>query len=200
MINIGIVDDHQLFLDGIRSILSDQEGYNIIFTVNNGTDALLKLQDQSIDILITDISMPEMSGLELIHQVKERLPEIKIIVMSSFRDMGSKHNIDAYLLKNTPKEKLIEVINDLYNKNEKYYYSKAIDVQEILIKKNILSPREKEIVMAISKGHSSVEISDQLFISVNTVETHRKNIFFKLNVTSTAQLVAVAIKLGIIEY
>jgi DNA-binding NarL/FixJ family response regulator len=199
MINIGIVDDHQLFLDGISSILS-RENFSIAFTVDNGKEALLQIQKHPIDILITDISMPEMNGLELIHRVKENFPHIKIIVMSSFRDMGMKHNIDAYLLKNTPKEKLIEVITALHTKNEKYYYSQAIDFQEILIKKNILSPREKEIVIAIGKGLSSSEISGKLCISINTVETHRKNIFFKLNITSTAQLVSVAIKLGIINY
>jgi DNA-binding NarL/FixJ family response regulator len=200
MINIGIVDDHQLFLDGIRSILSAQENFKIIFTVDNAKDALEHIQKQSIDILITDISMPEMNGIELIHRVKENFPHIKIIVMTSFRDMGSKRNIDAYLLKNTPKEKLIEVLNDLYYKNEKFYYSAEIDFQDIHFKKNILSPREKEVVIAIAKGHSSSEISNMLFISINTVETHRKNIFFKLNVTSTAQLIAIAIKLGLIEY
>lgn len=198
MINIGIVDDHQLFLDGINSILS-KENFNIAFTVDNGKEALVQIQKRPIDILITDISMPEMNGLELIHHVKENFPHIKIIVMSSFRDLGNRHTIDAYLLKNTTKEKLIEVINDLYNKNEKYYYSQAIDFQDILIKKNILSPREKEIVIAIGKGYSSSEISNKLCISINTVETHRKNIFFKLNVTNTAQLVSIAIKLGIIN-
>ncbi|WP_312766460.1 response regulator transcription factor [Epilithonimonas sp.] len=200
MIHIGIVDDHQLFLDGIRSILSAQADLNIVFAVDNAKDALHHIQKQTIDILITDISMPEISGLELIHQVKEKSPHIKIIVMSSFQNMGTKHNIDAYLLKTTPKEKLIHVVQDLYFKNQKYYYSPAIDFQDIQFKKNILSPREKEIVVAISKGYSNTEISQMLFISVNTVETHRKNIFFKLNVTSTAQLIAIAIKLGMIEY
>jgi len=199
MINIGIVDDHQLFLDGICSILSSKENINIAFTADNAKKALQYIQNKSIDILITDISMPEMNGLELIHTVKENFPHIKIIVMSSFRDMGNRHTIDAYLLKNTPEEKLIEVINDLYNKNEKYYYSKSINFQDILVKKNILSSREKEIVIAIGKGYSSAEISKMLFISINTVETHRKNIFFKLNVTNTAQLVSIAIKLGIIN-
>lgn len=200
MINIGIVDDHILFLDGIRSILSSQENINIVFAVDNAKEALQHIQKQTIDILITDISMPEISGLELIHLIKERSSRIKVIVMSSFQNMGTKHNMDAYLLKTTPKEKLIEVVNNLYHKNEKFYYSAEIDFQNIHFKKNILSPREKEIVIAISKGHSNTEISKILFISVNTVETHRKNIFFKLNVTSTAQLIAVAIKLGLIEY
>lgn len=200
MINIGIVDDHQLFLDGINSILSLQENLNVVFIADNAKSALHYLQNQSIDILITDISMPEMNGLELIQRVKQDVPKIKIIVMSSFRDMGNRHTIDAYLLKNTSKEKLIKVINDLHYKNEKYYYSDTIEFQDIIVKKNILSTREKEIVSAIGKGYSSSEISKLLHISINTVETHRKNIFFKLNVTTTAQVVSVAIKLGIINY
>lgn len=200
MINIGIVDDHQLFLDGISSILSNKENINIIFTANTAQDALSFIANEKIDILITDISMPGMNGLELIHLVKKNLPHVKIIVMSSFQDMGNRSLIDSYLLKNTSKEKLVEVIYDLYYHNKKHYYSDSIDFQEIGVRKNILSPREKEVIIAIAKGYSSNEIANRLFISINTVETHRKNIFFKLNVTSTAQLVAIAIKLGIIKY
>ncbi|GGG58199.1 response regulator transcription factor [Epilithonimonas arachidiradicis] len=199
MIKIGIVDDHQLFLDGLTSILSAQEDFKIIFAVDNAMLALQLIQKQPIDILITDISMPNMNGLELIHLIKQKQSDIKIIVMSSFRDLVNKKHIDAYLLKNTPKEQLIEVIKNLHNKNEKHYYSKKIDNQDINFKKNILSPREKEIVIAISKGYSSSEISNMFYISINTVETHRKNIFYKLNITNTAQLVSIAMKLGIID-
>lgn len=200
MIRIGIVDDHQLFLDGINSILSTTENIDVVFSANNVQEALKQINKFHIDILITDISMPEMNGLELAHHIKKNFPDIKIIVMSSFRDLGNRSIIDSYLLKNTPKELLINVINDLHHHNKKYYYSEQIKFQEIDLKKNILSPREKEIVAAIAKGFSSTEIANKLFISINTVETHRKNIFFKLGISNTAQLISTAIKLGIIDY
>ncbi|WP_374444057.1 response regulator [Epilithonimonas sp.] len=200
MIRIGIVDDHQLFLDGIYSILSTTENIDVVFTTNNAKDAIQQINKIKTDILITDISMPEMNGLELTHHIKKNFPDIKIIVMSSFRDLGNRSIIDSYLLKNTPKELLINVINDLHYHNKKYYYSEQINFQEIDLKKNILSPREKEIVAAIAKGFSSTEIANKLFISINTVETHRKNIFFKLGISNTAQLISTAIKLGIIDY
>lgn len=200
MIKIGIVDDHQLFLDGINSILSQNENINVVFTANSSQEALKQINKVKIDILITDISMPDMNGLELTHYIKKNFSDIRIIVMSSFRDLGNRNIIDSYLLKNTPKEQLIKVINDLYHHNKKYYYSEQINFQEIDLKKNILSPREKEIVAAIAKGFSSSEIANRLFISINTVETHRKNIFFKLGITTTAQLISTAIKLGIIDY
>lgn len=200
MIKIGIVDDHQLFLEGLLSIFSDEDDFKIVFSVDNGQNALIKLHENEIDILITDISMPNMSGLELINFVKTDFPKVKIVVMSSFQDMENKSNVDAYLLKNTSKEILISVIKNLYEKNEHYYYAPEINFAGLYFKKNILSNREKEIVIAISKGYTTDEIANKLFISKNTVESHRKNIFFKLNISNTAQLITVAIKLGIIDY
>lgn len=200
MIKIGIVDDHQLFLEGVSAILQHEPEFDLVFASNSAEDALLKIQQHEIHILITDISMPKMNGLELIRHVKKDFPNLKIIVMSTFQNMESKDNIDAYLLKNTSKEQLISVIKNLHDKNEHFYYSPTIDFEGYHFKKNILSRREKDILIAIGKGYTTSEISEKLFISTNTVEAHRKNIFYKLNVNNTAQLIAVAIKLGIIEY
>ena len=199
MIRIGIVDDHPIFLDGITNVLSSKPNFQILFSVDTAKKVLENLKDKEIDILITDISMPEINGLELINLIRKEKKNIKIIVMSSFKNAESRDNIDAYLLKNTPKEKLFEVIEDLHYDNKKYFYSKDIDFEKINFNKNILSQREKEIVISICEGFTTMEISERLFISKNTVETHRKNIFFKLNISTTAQLVSMAMKFGIIN-
>ncbi|MPT33042.1 response regulator transcription factor [Epilithonimonas hungarica] len=199
MIRIGIVDDHPIFLDGITNVLSSKPNFQILFSVDIAKKVLENLKDKEIDILITDISMPEINGLELINFIRKEKKNIKIIVMSSFKNAESKDNIDAYLLKNTPKEKLFEVIEDLHYDNKKYFYSEDIDFEKINFNKNILSQREKEIVISICEGFTTMEISERLFISKNTVETHRKNIFFKLNISTTAQLVSMAMKFGIIN-
>jgi len=199
MIRIGIVDDHPIFLDGITNVLSSKPNFQVLFSVASAKKVLENLKDKEIDILITDISMPEINGLELINMIRKEKENIKIVVMSSFKNAESKNNIDAYLLKNTPKEKLFEVIEDLHYNNKKYFYSEDIDFEKINFNKNILSQREKEIVISICEGFTTMEISERLFISKNTVETHRKNIFFKLNISTTAQLVSKAMKFGIIN-
>jgi len=199
MIKIGIVDDHPIFLEGITNVLSSKPDFHVLFSADNAKKVLEYLKYYEIDILITDISMPEINGLELINLIKKEKKNIKIIVMSSFKNAESKDNIDAYLLKNTPKEKLFEVIENLHYNNQKYFYSEDIDFEKINFNKNILSQREKEIVISICEGFTTMEISEKLFISKNTVETHRKNIFFKLNISTTAQLVSIAMKFGIIN-
>jgi len=199
MIKIGIVDDHPIFLEGITNVLSSKPDFHVLFSADNAKKVLEYLKYYEIDILITDISMPEINGLELINLIKKEKKNIKIIVMSSFKNAESKDNIDAYLLKNTPKEKLFEVIENLHYNNQKYFYSEDINFEKINFNKNILSQREKEIVISICEGFTTMEISEKLFISKNTVETHRKNIFFKLNISTTAQLVSIAMKFGIIN-
>ena len=199
MIRIGIVDDHPIFLDGITNVLSSKPNFHILFSVDSAKKVLENLKESELDILITDISMPEINGLELINLIRKKKKNIKIIVMSSFKNAESRDNIDAYLLKNTPKEKLFEVIENLHYNNQKYFYSEDIDFEKIDFNKNILSRREKEIVISICEGFTTMEISEKLFISKNTVETHRKNIFFKLNISTTAQLVTLAMKFGIIN-
>ncbi len=199
MIRIGIVDDHPIFLDGITNVLSSKPNFQVLFSVGSAKKVLENLKEKEIDILITDISMPEINGLELINIIRKEKKNIKIIVMSSFKNAESKYNIDAYLLKNTPKEKLFEVIENLHYNNKKYFYSEDIDFEKINFNKNILSKREKEIIISICEGFTTMEISEKLFISKNTVETHRKNIFFKLNISTTAQLVTLAIKFGLIN-
>lgn len=199
MIRIGIVDDHPIFLDGITNVLSSKPNFQVLFSVDSAKKVLENLKDKEIDILITDISMPEINGLELINMIRKGKENIKIIVMSSFKNAESKDNIDAYLLKNTPKEKLFEVIENLHYNSKKYFYSEDIDFEKINFNKNILSKREKEIIISICEGFTTMEISEKLFISKNTVETHRKNIFFKLNISTTAQLVTLAIKFGLIN-
>jgi DNA-binding NarL/FixJ family response regulator len=199
MIRIGIVDDHPIFLDGITNVLSSKPNFQILFSADNAKKVLEYLKHYEIDILITDISMPEINGLELINFIRKEKNNIKIIVMSSFKNAESKHNIDAYLLKNISKEKLFEVIENLYYNNKKYFYSEDIDFEKMTFNKSILSQREKEIVILICEGFTTLEISEKLFLSKNTVETHRKNIFFKLNISTTAQLVTLAIKFGLIN-
>ena len=198
-IDIVVVDDHQMFLDGMISVLSDQENFRILFVENNAQKALVRLKDQKPDIIITDISMPDMNGIEFIKIVRKTYPEIKIVVLSMFDNLQSIEDIDGYLLKETDKEELIAAINSIVLENKKYYSGQKHQLDAFEWKSSILTQREKEIIQLIAEEHTTDTIAAKLFISKGTIDTHRKNIFFKLQVRNIAGLIKKAIYLGIIK-
>lgn len=198
-IKIALVDDHQMFLDGMISVLSNQKEFDILFVENNPKVALLKIKTNAPDILISDISMPEMNGLEFIKIVKQDFPEIKILVLSMFESLQSVQDIDGYLLKETSKDELIKTIIDIVQNDKKHFGSEQITKDTFNFKKSILTDREKEIIQLIANEYTTDEIAEKLFTSKSTIETHRKNIFYKLQVKNIAGLIKKAIYLGVVK-
>jgi DNA-binding NarL/FixJ family response regulator len=198
MIEIVLVDDHQMFLDGMIAVLSQEENMEILFVENNAKVALKKIITQVPDIVITDISMPDMNGLEFVKILKKDFPEIKILVLSMFENIQSSHGIDGYLLKETDKKTLINAINGIVLRNEKHFIAEN-KRNSLDFNKSILSPREKDIVQLIAQEYTTEQIAEKLFISKNTIDTHRKNIFYKLDVKNIAGLVKKAFYLGILR-
>jgi DNA-binding NarL/FixJ family response regulator len=199
MIKIVIVDDHQLFLDGIVSVLSNVEKFKILFVETKATEALKKIKNNQPDIVITDISMPEMNGLEFIKILKNEYPKIKILAISMFKNMQSYKDIDGFLLKETDKSELIAAINGIVLQNQKFFNTSNDALEEFDFKKTILSSREKEIIQLIAQEFNTEEIAEKLKLSIQTIKAHRKNIFFKLQVKNTAGLMSKSIHLGIIK-
>ena len=199
IIKIALVDDHQMFLDGMISVLSNQKEFSILFVENNPHVALLKIKTNVPDILISDISMPEMNGLEFIKIVKKDFPKIKILVLSMFESLQSVQDIDGYLLKETSKDELIKTIIDIVQNDEKHFGNGQIIKDTFDFKKSILTDREKEIIQLIANEYTTDEIAEKLYTSKNTVETHRKNIFYKLQVKNIAGLIKKAIYLGVVK-
>jgi DNA-binding NarL/FixJ family response regulator len=199
MIKIVIVDDHQLFLDGLVSVLANEENIEILFVENKAAEALKKIRNNQPDIVITDISMPEMNGLEFIKILKSEYPKIKILAISMFKNMQSYKDIDGFLLKETDKSQLIATINGIVLHNQKFFVKKNDAIEEFDFKKTILSSREKEIIQLIAQEFNTEEIAEKLILSKHTIEAHRKNIFFKLQVKNTAGLMSKSIHLGIIK-
>lgn len=201
-----IVDDHQMLLDGIRALLQDENQFEIIAEAHNGTQALSILKENEIDIVLTDINMPEMDGITLAQKIHTEFPDSKIIALSMFserqtiRDMVDA-GVSGYILKNTGKEELVsaltkiaagglyfgdEVTNEMMRMmNEP---EKSDDKQNQVN----LTLREREILKLISKEYSNSQIANELFISERTVETHRKNIFRKTNTKSIVGLIKYA--------
>lgn len=199
MITIGLVDDHQMFLDGMVSVLTNQNDYSILFVENNAKSALERIKIDEPDIVISDISMPDMNGIEFIKLLKKNHNSIKILVLSMFENLQTFENMDGYLQKETDKEELIKAINTIVLENGKYFKTPKRLIDEFEFRHSILSPREKEIIQLIANEYTTDEIANQLFISKGTIEAHRKNIFLKLQVKNVAGLIKKAIYLGVVK-
>lgn len=200
MIKIALVDDHQIILDGLALLLGHFNDIELVATANNAVDILNVLQQNDVDILITDITMPEMDGLQLATIVKEKFPSIKIIALSMNADaatidaMVNNADIAGYLLKQTGSNELVNAIKKVYAGG--IYFQPVILAaleQQSRVKKQKetanLSNREIQIISLLEKDFSNKQIATELNISVRTVETHRKNILKKTDTKNLLSLI-----------
>jgi len=212
MINILIADDHQMFIDGLKALLRREKNIYIAGEVSNGLDALEFIKRQQPDLLITDISMPGMSGVELTRQVKQHYPEVKVLVLSMYNDREIVGEIlmseaEGYILKNTGRQELINAIQRIAD-NSTYYSNEVLNImmtrlkRQKAIEKNTaqLTTREIEIVKLIMEEYSSEEIAGKLFISKRTVDTHRKNIIQKTSTRTLVGLIKFAIENNLVDF
>ena len=202
-INIAIVDDHQIVIDGIKSLLEDQPGFRIVACTTSPQHMLELLNSQPVDILLTDIMMPEMNGQELAKKVRKQFPGIKILALSMsgqgdiVSEMINDADIAGYVLKNIGKEELTTAIEKIAAGGI-YFSDQVLDELDRFSNSRKekeeahLTQREVEIIGLIEKEMSNKEIADTLFISERTVETHRKNIFRKTKTNSVIGLVKYA--------
>ncbi|MAQ40966.1 response regulator transcription factor [Mesonia oceanica] len=208
-INIIIADDHLMFLEGINTILQDMPEIDEIHLATEGKQVLRLLKQFEIDLIISDISMPKMDGIELLKAIKKNHSEIKIIMLSMLDNHRTVHKViqkgaHGFVPKFTSKEELQKAVRTVLGGEQ--YFSDLIkqrymeSVFERKKYKNIeLSPREKEVLKLLGEELTSKEISEQLFISVNTVETHRKNILLKTGAKTTTGAVKYAIESGLFD-
>lgn len=202
-IRLAIVDDHQLVIDGLLSLLSGHEGFEIVHTSNEPQKMLDKLKSDPPDILLTDVMMPGLSGQELAREVKLKLPAIKILALSMngegdlVNSMIEESDIAGYVLKNIGQKELIHALEKIAGGG--IYFSEEV-LQEMTRasarkkeKEEIrLTDREVEIIRLIEKEYSNKQIAETLFISERTVETHRKNIFRKTETNGVIGLIKYA--------
>ncbi len=197
--NLFIVDDHQLVVDGLRSLLNNEMGYTIVGYSNQPKEVIDMLEHLNVDVLLTDINMPEMTGVELTRNVKKKFPKIKVLALSMFGERQViKEMIDAgvsgYILKNTGKQELLEALEKLANGQNFFGEEVTKEIMKSFRNEDEgshLTNREIEIIRLIENEYSNKKIADLLFISERTVETHRKNIFRK---TATQSIV------GLLKY
>jgi DNA-binding NarL/FixJ family response regulator len=217
MINVLVVDDHQIFRDGIVALFSDQVEIVITDVASNAEEALERLSFNKPDVMLLDISLPGKSGIEIIAEAKLIVPEIKILILSM-------HTSEDYIFKalragalgflakqNTTKPELIKAImaisagKEYYNESialvmQHHYVNQARNIDdEAKIKYNLLSNREKEILILILEGLSNSEIATKTYVHVRTVETHKSKIMLKLGLKNSIELVKFAIKNDLFE-
>ena len=199
-IKVFIVDDHQLVIEGIKSLLNDDENIEIIGSATNAERCVQFFLHQTADVVLMDISLPDMIGIDLCKIISEKNHSIKIIALSTFTEgtyvrkmieSGAK----GYLLKNASKYEIIKAITTVFN-GENYLTfeaEKALKYEnELQNKLPKLTKREKEVLLLISQGYTNNQISEKLFISIDTVDSHRKNLYSKMNVNNTATLLKFA--------
>ncbi|GAA4432216.1 nitrate respiration regulation response regulator NreC [Ravibacter arvi] len=200
MKKIIIADDHTMFIKGMLLLLSDREQYEVIAVARNGQEVLDLLAGHTADILLLDVNMPVMNGYQATLKVRSLYPKVKIVVLSMLADESSivkmlEAGADGYLVKNADEEELYEALATVLN--NQVYIARAIrdKVSQAPVKSGSaaesvqLSSRELDISRLIIDGLTNSEIADRLYLSVRTVETHRKNILAKLNLKNTASLV-----------
>ena len=209
-INVLIVDDHTIFREGLASMLDGSEGINIVGSVSEGRQALDLLASREVDVVVTDLTMEGMNGQSLCQELAVRYPDIYILVLTMHDDLDHintliKSGISGYVLKNIDKQDLISAIKTV-NAGEAYFSEKVkTAVMGSMIKKKTksepskkLTAREIEIILLITQEIVNQDIADKLFISINTVETHRRNIMRKLEVHNSVGLYKKAVEMGLI--
>jgi len=205
-----MADDHKMFAQGMANILKREADFDIVGIFTNGKQVLAHLQLQKADLLITDMNMPGMDGIGLIQELKKQKAKIKIIVLSMYDDEEIfkkcvKQGVDAYVLKNADPDELVFTIREVMEKRHIMNFDHVLyqaednpfDHLDTYALKFKLSKREFEILKYIATGKTNKEVADTLHLSVHTVETHRKHIHTKLNVSTSAELIKKAIDMGL---
>jgi DNA-binding NarL/FixJ family response regulator len=213
-INLAIVDDHKIFRNGLKATLEDYPDFKLLIEASNGRELIGQLATHAPDVILMDIKMPEMDGMQTTAYIHQHFKEIKVLALSMHNE--DKYIVDmmkvgasGYLLKNAEPEEIIEAIQTVYDKG--FYFNEHLSVT--LIKQLVgpgnyidsapqqvdLNDREIEVLKLVCQEHSNQEIADKIFLSVRTVEGYRARLFEKTGSKNLVGLVIFAIKKGIIS-
>lgn len=211
-IKVLLVDDHQLVREGLKILIESSDNIRVIGEASDGRSAIRMLRDLEPDVIVMDISMKGLNGIEATRQISEMYPACKVLILSmhataEYIHQAFKAGASGYLLKESAGQEVVEAISKV-NKGRKYLsYRLSETVAEDMVhdQKSLnsggpiqsLSPREREILQMVVEGRSSAEIADILFLSVKTIETYRSRLMKKLDTPNIPSLVKFAIKHGI---
>lgn len=210
MIRILVADDHAMFVDGIESILKNEKDITVIGRCYDGKSVLDFVKEDEPDIILLDINLPDMTGIEVSKNVLSNHPNVKILAISMFNEESFVTEIlnngaQGYILKNTGREELLKAIHTICDGQTYFSNDVTNTIMKGLMKQRKesskktsffpkISRREKEVLTLIMQEHTTQEIADKLFISLKTVESHRSNLLNKLNARNTAGLVRITLE------
>ena len=210
MIRLLIADDHRLFIEGMKLLVQSEADLLCVGEAANGVEALQFLEKNPVEVVLLDIDMPVMNGMEACLEIKKRFPKVKILALTMYNQPSiirqiMKNGASGYILKNTSKEELLDAIHAVM-RGDIFLSRKASDslVNEFTQPQTTafipeITNREKEVLQLIVDGCTTPEIAQRLFISPNTAETHRRNLLAKLGVRNTAELVRLTLEKGLLS-
>jgi DNA-binding NarL/FixJ family response regulator len=213
-IKVLLVDDHTVVLKGLAFFLSTQEDLELVGEANNGKEALVKVGETTPDVILMDLYMPEMDGVEATAYIKKEYPNVKVIVLTSFSDQAHvlpalRAGASGYILKDVEPDQLVEAIRSAYKGNIQLHpdianalLSQTLPVEEKeeepSIQVDVLTARENEVLQLLAKGMSNKEVASVLVITEKTVKAHVSSILSKLNLSDRTQAALYAVKNGIV--
>ena len=213
-IKVLLVDDHTVVLKGLAFFLSTQEDLDLVGEANNGKEALVKVGETTPDVILMDLYMPEMDGVEATAYIKKEYPNVKVIVLTSFSDQAHvlpalRAGASGYILKDVEPDQLVEAIRSAYKGNIQLHpdianalLSQTLPVEEKeeepSIQVDVLTARENEVLQLLAKGMSNKEVASVLVITEKTVKAHVSSILSKLNLSDRTQAALYAVKNGIV--
>lgn len=213
-LRIVLADDHTLFRQGLRRVLQEQAGWQVVAEANDGAEAVRLTLEHEPEIVILDVAMPRLNGIDASRQITRRLPEVRILILSMYSDdvyitQALQAGARGFILKDSADADLVRAVTDLAA--GKSYFSPTVtkvvldDYVRHLADRGVadrfaaLSEREREVFQLIAEGHSNKAIAGLLHLSIGTIETHRARIMEKLDVHSAAEIVLYAVRKGVIR-
>lgn len=206
-IRLVLADDHPMIRAGFKTLLAQSDAFVIAGEAGNGQELIKVVTAVKPDVALIDVHMPDMNGLQAMEKLHATFPGIKFIILTMHEEReyvqkALKAGADGYLLKNIEREELESAIHTVF-KGGKYFSPEITAVLADTVARPIesaeITPREKEVLTLVARGHSTKQIADQLGISIRTVETHRINMLKKLEVSNSAELISKAFELGLLN-
>ena len=212
MIKVVLVDDHELFLEGLKRLLNTLDDVEVVDSFADGTSLMSAIDGLVMDVLLLDLQLPDITAEELIVKINQAKPQLPVLYLTMMRGNRyfrklEKHNVSGYILKDSSLKEVHDAIKSVATGgtifSDDRYQGKEIQENTVSIPdnrvKDMLSPTERAVLVLICQEYSSAEIAQKLFVSTSTVDTHRKNMLFKLGVNNTVGLIKYALKHGISE-